>query len=111
MLGEVGTPSRFPASASGERLLDAITRAGGPRNPGYGAQTWLNRPQAGDGQPLFPGAPRSVFSLNGHLGQYVVVAPAQRLTVVRLGKTDDGVGAPVRARIADLVKLFVKAPA
>lgn len=39
VLGEVGTPSRFPASASGERLLDAIARAGGPRNPGY--DTWI----------------------------------------------------------------------
>ncbi len=39
VLGEVGTPSRFPASASGERLLDAIARAGGPRNPGY--DTWV----------------------------------------------------------------------
>jgi polysaccharide biosynthesis/export protein len=39
VLGEVNTPSRFPASASGERLLDAITRAGGPKNPGY--DTWV----------------------------------------------------------------------
>ena len=39
VLGEVDTPSRFPASASGERLLDAITRAGGPKNPGY--DTWV----------------------------------------------------------------------
>ena len=85
--------------------------APGPRNPGYGAQTWLNRPQAGDGKLLFPGAPRAVFSLNGHLGQYVAVAPAQRLTVVRLGKTDDAGGAPVRARIAGIIKLFAKDPA
>jgi polysaccharide export outer membrane protein len=35
VLGEVNTPTRFPANASGERLLDAIARAGGPRNPGY----------------------------------------------------------------------------
>jgi polysaccharide export outer membrane protein len=39
VLGEVNTPSRFPVSASGERLLDAITRAGGPKNPGY--ETWV----------------------------------------------------------------------
>jgi polysaccharide export outer membrane protein len=39
VLGEVGNPSRFPASASGERLLDAVTRAGGPKNPGY--DTWV----------------------------------------------------------------------
>ncbi len=39
VLGEVNTPSRLPASASGERLLDIITRAGGPKNPGF--DTWV----------------------------------------------------------------------
>jgi polysaccharide export outer membrane protein len=39
VLGEVNTPSRFPVNASGERVLDAITRAGGPKNPGY--DTWV----------------------------------------------------------------------
>ena len=39
VLGDVGAPSRFPANASGERLLDIIARAGGPRNPGY--DTWV----------------------------------------------------------------------
>ena len=34
VLGEVNTPARFPASASGERVLDALTRAGGPKGPG-----------------------------------------------------------------------------
>jgi polysaccharide export outer membrane protein len=43
VLGEVGTPSRFPASASGERLLDAIARAGGPKNPGYDTWVMLDR--------------------------------------------------------------------
>jgi polysaccharide export outer membrane protein len=43
VLGEVGAPSRFPASASGERLLDAITRAGGPKNPGYDTWVMLDR--------------------------------------------------------------------
>src|SRR5262249_26587518 len=35
VLGDVNTPSRFPANSSGERLLDVIARAGGPKNPGY----------------------------------------------------------------------------
>ncbi|HEY7299564.1 MAG TPA: polysaccharide biosynthesis/export family protein [Xanthobacteraceae bacterium] len=43
VLGEVATPTRFPANASGERLLDAITRAGGPKNPGYDTWVMLNR--------------------------------------------------------------------
>lgn len=76
------------------------------RNPGYGAMIYLNRPQTKDGKPLFPGAAQSVFSLNGHLGQYVVVSPGQNLTVVRLGKTNDPVGAPVREKIARILRLF-----
>ena len=39
VLGDVRTPSRFPANAAGEHLLDAITRAGGPASPGY--DTWV----------------------------------------------------------------------
>lgn len=82
-----------------------------PRNQGYGAQTWLNRPQASDGKQQFPGAPQSLFSMNGHLGQYVVVSPTQGLTVVRLGKTDDSNHEPLRAAIARIVQLFPKAAA
>ena len=43
VLGEVNTPSRFPASHAGERVLDAITRAGGPKGQGYDAWVMLER--------------------------------------------------------------------
>ncbi len=43
VLGEVGAPSRFPVNPNGERLLDVIARAGGPRNPGYDAWVMLER--------------------------------------------------------------------
>src|SRR5262249_27045634 len=43
VLGDVGTPSRFPANANGERLLDVIARAGGPKNPGYDEWVMLER--------------------------------------------------------------------
>lgn len=33
VLGEVNAPVRFPASASGERIIDAIARAGGVKGP------------------------------------------------------------------------------
>jgi CubicO group peptidase (beta-lactamase class C family) len=79
-----------------------------PRNPGYGAQTWLNRPQADDGHIEWPGAPASTFSMNGHLGQYVTVSPEQGVIVVRLGKTDEGKHEPVRAAIARIIQLFPK---
>ena len=39
VLGEVNKPSRFPASHAGERILDEITRAGGPKGQGY--DTWV----------------------------------------------------------------------
>jgi CubicO group peptidase (beta-lactamase class C family) len=77
-----------------------------PRNAGYGAQIWLNYPQSDDGTALFPGGPSSIFSMNGHLGQYVVVSPSQSLTIVRLGKTVDGAHGPVRDAIARIIQLF-----
>ena len=75
-----------------------------PRNKFYGAQTWLNRGEGADKQ--YPGALPSVFSMNGHLGQYVVVSPRQGLTVVRLGNTRQDSLDAVQARIADILKLF-----
>ena len=43
VLGDVNTPSRFPASQAGEHILDAITRAGGPKNQGYDEWVMLER--------------------------------------------------------------------
>jgi polysaccharide export outer membrane protein len=43
VLGEVSTPSRFPASHVGERILDAVTRAGGPKGQGYDLWVMLER--------------------------------------------------------------------
>jgi CubicO group peptidase (beta-lactamase class C family) len=78
-----------------------------PRNPGYGAQIWLNRPQPNGHEVLFPGAaPASMFACIGHLGQYIIVSPSQRLTVVRLGKTDEEQRDALRRRLADLVRVF-----
>ena len=78
-----------------------------PRNPGYGAQLWLNRPQSDDGDVLLPGkTPASLFACVGHLGQYVLVSPAQKLTIVRLGKTDDPTRAALRAHLASIAEQF-----
>lgn len=43
VLGDVNTPSRFPANMAGERLLDAITRGGGPRSQGFDSWVLLER--------------------------------------------------------------------
>jgi polysaccharide export outer membrane protein len=45
VLGEVNTPVRYPANAAGEHILDAITRAGGPKGQGY--DTWVMLERAG----------------------------------------------------------------
>ncbi|MDE2562890.1 MAG: serine hydrolase [Sphingomonadales bacterium] len=79
-----------------------------PAEPDYGAQIWLNR-QPGKGEPLtlFPDrGPKDLFSAVGHLGQYVMVSPGQKLVVVRLGKTQDDKLRPVVDRLADLVHVF-----
>jgi polysaccharide export outer membrane protein len=39
VLGEVNTPTRLQALSAGEHVLDAITRAGGPKGQGY--ETWV----------------------------------------------------------------------
>lgn len=80
-----------------------------PRNPGYGGQLWLNRPQVDGHDVLFPAnAPASLFACTDHLGQYVLVSPEQRLTVVRLGKSPEEERGPVRKHLADIVGLFPK---
>lgn len=79
-----------------------------PRNPAYGAQVWLNRRPA-KGDPIFTDrVPASAFGCVGHLGQYVIVSPAQKLTVVRLGKTGKEEREALVSRLADIVALFPK---
>ena len=78
-----------------------------PHAPFYGAQLWLNRAAPGRHGELFPDrAPPSLFACVGHLGQYVIVSPAQHLVLVRLGKTEGPQRAALRARLADIVSLF-----
>jgi polysaccharide biosynthesis/export protein len=43
VLGDVRTAGRFPASPSGERILDVIARAGGPTVQGYDVWVTLER--------------------------------------------------------------------
>ena len=74
----------------------------------YGGHIWLNkRRPAGQDQVLFPGkAPSDVFAAIGHLGQFVVVSPQHKLTIVRLGKTQDDVLDPVNDQLAKIIALF-----
>lgn len=79
-----------------------------PNDNSYGAHIWLNRPRNdGRDQVLFPGkAPSDVFAALGHLGQFVIVSPQHRLTIVRLGNTPDDKLDPLDDQFAKLIALF-----
>ena len=85
-------------------------RTSSANDAAYGGHIWLNkRRPAGRDQVLFPGkAPSDVFAALGHLGQFVVVSPQQKLTIVRLGKTQDDVLDPVNDQLAKVIALFPK---
>jgi CubicO group peptidase (beta-lactamase class C family) len=80
-----------------------------PASEHYGYQIWLNRPNP-DLQwphPLFPErAPASLFSLIGHMGQYVLVSPDQKLTLVRLGHSTSEERPPMLQEAADVLALY-----
>jgi CubicO group peptidase (beta-lactamase class C family) len=102
---------RHGGSVKGAQLIprgwiEFMTRPS-PRNPAYGAQLWLNRPPSDGHDLLFPGkAPPSLFACVGHLGQYVIVSPSQKLTLVRLGHTRDADRKALRDDLAAVVALF-----
>jgi CubicO group peptidase (beta-lactamase class C family) len=76
-----------------------------PRAPDYGAMIWLNRDSGQDRQVLFPQkGPETLYALTGHLGQFVLVSPRQKLVVVRLGKTDQD--DLLVERLSDIVALY-----
>lgn len=90
------------------RWIDRMV-APSPRSPHYGLQTWLNRPMNDpeEEHPLFPDrAPHSMFSLIGHMGQYVIVSPEQRLTVVRLGHSNREERIAMLQQVADVMELY-----
>jgi CubicO group peptidase (beta-lactamase class C family) len=103
------------AAPSGEQLVPTrwIERMiePSPASPHYGFQTWLNRPfgkELGDlPHPLFPDrAPESLFALIGHMGQYVLVSPSQRVTLVRLGHSSSEERPPMLQQAADVLELY-----
>lgn len=83
-------------------------RSSSANDPAYGGHIWLNkrRPE-GRNQVLFPDmAPDTVFAALGHLGQQIIVSPEQKLTVVRLGKTQDDVLGPMSDQMGRIVAMF-----
>ena len=111
--GRFGEFLRNGGAVKGAQLLprgwiEFMTSAN-PRNPGYGAQLWRNRPQVDGSVVLMPGrAPASLFACLGHLGQYVLVSPSQKLTVVRLGKSSSEERKRVLGHLTEIVGQFPK---
>lgn len=71
---------------------------------GYGGHIWLNRKRpAGAAPALWPErGPNDLFACIGHQGQYIIVSPSQRVTIVRLGVTRDDQFPELRRHLADL---------
>lgn len=92
-----------------QRWVEAMVTPS-PASPHYGFQTWLNREVPGSEpseHPLFPDrAPKSLFSLIGHMGQYVLVSPEQRVTLVRLGHSDSAERPEMLQQAADVLELY-----
>jgi len=90
------------------RWVEAMLKPS-PVSQHYGYQIWLNRPEPEleGGHPLFPErAPASMFALIGHMGQYVIVSPQQRVTLVRLGHSDSEERPPMLQQAADVLALY-----
>ncbi len=80
-----------------------------PASEHYGFQTWMNRPEPRleYPHPLFPTrAPESLFALIGHMGQYVLVSPEQKVTLVRLGHSNREERPPMLQEAADVIALY-----
>ncbi len=88
-----------------EKWIDLMTTPS-RRNPAYGLHIWLNRDSSESA--LMPGqAPESLFGCVGHNGQYILISPSQRLTVVRIGMSPDkDQRRAVRGALAQLIGLF-----
>lgn len=96
------------ADGKGPRLFPhgwiAFMKASAPTDSGYGGHLWLNKPRPpGSGEALWPGeGPSDIFAMLGHQGQYVVVSPSRRLTIVRLGISTKAEIPQVRGAIREL---------
>lgn len=77
-----------------------------PADAGYGGHIWLNRKRpAGSDAALWPQrGPNDLFAAIGHQGQYIIVSPSQRVTVVRLGVTEAEEFPALRRHLADLLE-------
>ncbi|WP_115367118.1 serine hydrolase domain-containing protein [Alteripontixanthobacter maritimus] len=102
---------RHGGSVRGSQLVPRkwmdFMRSPSPRAQFYGAQTWLNRESGIDRDPDKPDrGPDTLFSAIGHMGQYVMVSPRQKLTLVRLGHSGQDVRFAMVDELMDIVELY-----
>ncbi|WP_239805264.1 serine hydrolase domain-containing protein [Croceicoccus hydrothermalis] len=79
-----------------------------PGDPAYGGHVWLNHPRPeGRNAVLFPAdAPDTLFAALGHRGQFTIVSPEQKLTIVRLGNSDRAQMDALNTALREIVTLF-----
>ncbi|MDJ0978387.1 MAG: serine hydrolase [Erythrobacter sp.] len=85
----------------------AQMREPSPTSGFYGFQTWLNRESGIDrDEAKADRGPDTMFAAIGHMGQYILVSPDQRLTVVRLGHSDNVERRAMLDQLFDVVELY-----
>ena len=102
---------RHGGSVRGAQLIPRkwidFMRTPSPRSEFYGGQTWLNRASGIDRDEAQPDVgPETMFAAIGHMGQYVIVSPDQKLTVVRLGHSDQVERPKMLRELLDIVELY-----
>ena len=108
---EFGDFLRNGGSHGGNQLVPRgwvdFMRSESPRAPDYGAHLWLNRPSETERDELFAAqGPDTLFAAAGYQGQFLLISPAQRLTVLRLGHTSSEEMDALMDRLAAIVALY-----
>ncbi len=82
-------------------------RSPSPASPDFGAHLWLNH-DSGTGRDMLLGGegPRGLFAAIGEEGQFVLVSPDQRLTLVRLGRSGEGERQALIEALAQIIALY-----
>ncbi|WP_379548580.1 serine hydrolase domain-containing protein [Qipengyuania sp. DSG2-2] len=109
--GRFGDFLRNEGSYRGSQLVPrswiAFMTEPSPASGFYGGQTWLNRESGIDrDDTLVDRGPETLFAAVGHMGQYVLVSPSQKLTLVRLGHSDQEERKALIAEMLDVVELY-----
>ena len=109
---KIGELIRQGGVADGVRVVPrgwiAFMGGSNPADGAYGAHLWRNRArEEGRNEVVFGGrGPQDAVAALGHRGQYILVIPSRRLTVVRLGYSSAEQQAALNDRMLILSELF-----